>query len=288
MTYHGQNISRSAMYLACKTEGWHIPCDDYASKFPKVTREQVLAPEYLIVQALRFNFDVRHPFRGLRGAHLELGEMKSGTYDPLPHDQRSSAQIQAEMLRLPKRTDGAPTNLTEDECRKRLEYDYMFASNILKTTAQLTDAYFLYTPSQIWLAAHFLADEPLTTFYLDAKIPPSSPIREKLLATIRACAALLASHRSYSSSSTSKEEKDARAKREEAEIAVLVKKLKHCRDPDKIDLVKLNRAQKRDAVQDGALEESKAKRRKLDRERAQKEADEFWGPELPKNGTKPG
>lgn len=287
MTYEGQKISQAAMFLACKTEGWHMPCDEYAAKLPKVTREQVLAPEYLIVQALRFNFDVRHPFRALRGAHLELGEISKGNYIPPPLDTRTDMQIQSEMLKLPKRVGSAPTNLTEDEFRHRLEYVYSHASQILKTTAQLTDAYFLYTPSQIWLAAHLLYDEPLTIFYLQSKIPSSHPNYAKTLSTIRACAALLSSHRSFPDSSIPKEDKEERDKKELAEVRAVMKKLKQCRDPDKIDLVKLNQAHKRDAVQEGELEESKAKRRKLNREKAEKDADAFWGPELPKNGADP-
>lgn len=284
MTYEGQNIARATMFIACKTEGWHIPSTDYAAKFPKVTREMVLAPEHLIIQALRFNLEVRHPFRGLKGAHVELGEMLKGTYAPLPWDTRSAAQIQAALLRLPKRAGGAPLALSEADFRKRLEYDYGLASNILKTTAQLTDVYFHYTPSQIMLAAQLLADEPLTLFLLGAKIPPASPAHDKVLATVRACAAMLAAHRTYADAATPPADKEAREKRAKEELSAIVKKLKQCRDPDKMDLVKLNEAHKRDAVRDGELDERKAKRRKLDRERAQKEADEFWGPELKRNG----
>ncbi|KAF2676751.1 hypothetical protein K458DRAFT_321165 [Lentithecium fluviatile CBS 122367] len=286
MTYEGQNIARATMFIACKTEGWHIPSSDYAAKFANVTQEQVLAPEHLIIQALRFNLEVRHPFRGLKGAHVELGEMVKGTYVPLEWDKRTGTQIQSEILKLPKRAGGAPMNLSESDFRKRLEYDYGVASNILKTSAQLTDTYFHYTPSQIMLAAHLLADEPLTLFLLATKVPPPSPIYSKTVDTIRACAAKLSSHRSYTDSSTSLEDKEARDKKEKAEVLAIIKKLRQCRDPDKMDLVKLNEAHKRDAVHDGELDERKAKRRRLDRENAQKEADEFWGPELPKNGAK--
>jgi len=282
MTYDAQTISPAIMFLASKTEGWGISGEDYAAKLPKKTREQILAPEYLIVQALRFNFDVRHPFRGLRGAHLELGEIVKGNYTPLPHDTRSATAIQSEMLRLPRRSGAAAENFTEDEFRKRLEYDYRFASNVLKTTAQLTDAYFLYTPSQIMLATHLLADEPVTLFYLDTKVPATHPTYQKILSTVQSCAQLLSSHRSFTSVSTAAEDKEIRDKKEKAEISALMRKLKLCRDPDKMDLVKLNQAQKRDAVRDGELEESKAKRRKLEREKAEKEADAFWGPELSK------
>ena len=186
------------------------------------------------------------------------------------------------LFRSPRRVGGAVENFSEDEFGKRLEYDYRFASNILKTTAQLTDAYFRYTPPQIMLAAHLLADEPVTMFYLRTKMPSEHAIFNKMLETIRSCAQLLASHRSFTSSSTPADEKEAREKKDKAEIGALMRKLKLCRDPDKIDLVKLNQAQKRDALRDGELEESKAKKRKLNREKGEKESDAFWGPELPK------
>lgn len=289
MTYEGQNISRTCIFLANKTEGIHVTAEEYAAKFSNVTSDQVLAPEYLIVQALRFNFDVRHPFRGLKGAHLELWEIAKGKFAPLPHDSRTGEAAQAEMLALPTKTgEPAGKRVSVNEFEKRLTATYNAASAVLKTAALLTDAYFLYPPSQIMLAAHLLADEPLTLFYLSTKLPPSSPIHAKLLSTIRACATLLSSHRSFTSSSTIKEEKEARDKKEKSAVAALIKKLRHCRDPDKLDLVQLNQAHKRDAVQDGSLEEQKAKRRKLEREKAKKEADDFWGPELPKNGAKAG
>jgi cyclin H len=179
--------------------------------------------------------------------------------------------------------------MTVPELEKRITDAYGFASHILKTAALLTDAYFLYTPSQIWLAAHLLADEPLTLLYLSTKTAPENPIHGKVLSTIRACAQLLSSHHSFNPEHQTPEEKAARDKAEKEEISFLMKKLRHCRDPDKIDLVKLNQAQKRDAlVADGELEENKAKRRKVARENYQKEADEFWGPELKKTGTENG
>ncbi|ORY17636.1 cyclin-like protein [Clohesyomyces aquaticus] len=239
MTYEPQTISRSAMFVANKTEGHHMPLEKYAAGFPKATSEQVLAPEYLLVQALRFNFDIRHPFRALKGGHLDMIEMARGNA-------------------------------------------YTFASHILKTAALLTDAYFLYTPSQIWLSAHLLADELLTLFYLSTRLPPSSPLHSKTLTTLRSCAALLSSHHTFTSPTTSAADKAAKDKKEKEEVQLLIKKLRQCRDPDKLDLVKLNQAQKRDAVDGEGLEEKKAKRRKLEREGYQKEADSFWGPELPR------
>ncbi|KAF2474089.1 cyclin-like protein [Lindgomyces ingoldianus] len=290
MTYEPQTISRSAMFVANKTEGHHLTLEKYAAGFPKATTEQVLAPEYLIVQALRFNFDIRHPFRALKGGHLDMIEMARGNITPLPSNPEPALDIHSSMLKLPRKPNGPETNMTVNDLEKRITDAYSHASHILKTAALLTDAYFLYTPSQIWLSAHLLADEPLTLFYLSAKLPSSSPNYPKILATLRSCADLLSSHHSFSSPTTTPAEKQARDKKEKEEVQALIKKLRHCRDPDKMDLVKLNQAQKRDAVDAGGLEESKAKRRKLEREGYQKEADDFWGPELPRreNGAKAG
>lgn len=288
MTYHGQNISRTAMFLACKTENAHQSVETFNTNFKKTTAEQILAPEYLIVQALRFNFDVKHPFRGLKGGHLELMGMAKGSYDGPNYikEGMTSADLQAHMLLLPRKANGPSAKSSVHEMEKRITEAYGFASHILKNAALLTDAYFLYTPSQIWLAAHLLADEPLTLFYLSLKLPSSSPLHAKIIATIRKCAALLSSHRSYQATVLPKAEVEARDAKHKAEVKHLIEKLKSCRDPDKVDLVKLNQAHKRDALADEGLEESKAKRRKILREGFEKESDEFWGPELGKNGVK--
>jgi cyclin H len=285
MTYHGQNISRTAMFLACKTENAHHSVEQFATNFKKVTSEQILAPEYLLVQGLRFNFDVKHPFRALKGGHLELIEVVRGTYAGPNHidEDMIASDLAGKLLELPNKK-GQPTKTTSQDMEKRITDAYGLSSHILKTAALLTDAYFLYTPSQIWLAAHLLADEPLTLFYLSLKLPPTSPLYNKIISVIRQCAALLSSHSSYLSTIQPKPEVEAREAKHKAQVKSLIEKLKSCRDPDKVDLVKLNQAQKRDAVneEEDQVEESKAKRRKLDRETYEKEAENFWGPELKK------
>ncbi|KAF2273860.1 cyclin-like protein [Westerdykella ornata] len=285
MTYDPQTISRSVIFIASKAEGHHLSVERYASSLPKTTPADILAPEYLITQALRFNYEVRHPFRGLKGGHLELMALAQGKPALLPTATQSAQELQTAMLALPRKPDGPATSMTVAELEKRITDAYGLASHILKTAALLTDAYFLYTPSHIWLSAHLLADEPLTLFYLSTKLPLSSPMHDKLLSTLRACSTLLSSHpiSSHPLQTTASAEQQ---KKEKEEIGALLKKLRQCRDPDKIDLVKLNQAQKRDVTvrveENGGegLEESKAKRRKVARERAEREADEFWGPSL--------
>ena len=293
MTYHAQNISRTAMFLAGKSESEHQSLDAFAASISsdktKVTPEQILAPEYLIVQALRFNFDVKHPFRALKGGMLDLMSIANGNYEgPNNSTHKTAAELSIAIHQLPRKAGGPTVKATFQQVEQRImKESYSFVAQILKKTAALTDVYFLYTPSQIWLAALLLADEPLTLFYLSVKLPTTSPLYDKVIAAMRECARMMSSHRSYRKLQLSLEEQAKLEAEHKAEVKRLIKKLKMCQDPDKVDLVKLNQAQKRDAVQGSDLDENKAKRRKLDRENFQKDSDAFWGPELPTNGTKP-
>ncbi|OAG19660.1 cyclin-like protein [Alternaria alternata] len=282
MTYHVNNILRTIMFLATKVELFPIHVSQYAEGAGRnVTAEDVLAPEYIIVQSLRYNLDVRHPFRAIKAGHMEMLEMAHGKYQG-PAQGLGSKEIQAKICSVPVKVGGPAMKMPEKKVEERIHNAYGVATNTLRTIAVLTDAYFLYTPSQIWLSAHLLADEPLTLFYLSLKVPTSNPVYDKLLSTLRKCASLISSHRLYVNNTLPAPEREARDAKHKAEIKTLMQKLKNCRDPDKADLVKLNQAQKRDAVQGDALEESKAKRRKLAREGYEKESDAFWGPELKK------
>ena len=275
MTYEPQVISRSAMFLANKTENHNLTAEKYAAALKNTTPDQVLAPEYLITQALRFTFDVRHPFRGLKGGHMELFSMAQGNSTPLPWLSKSADDLRREMLALPVELASAPSQMSQPQLNKRITDAYAKSSQTLKIAGILTDAYFLFSPAQIWLAAHMLADEVLTRFYLSTKLPPG-PSFDKIESTIRSCSVLLSAHPSTAASSAQDPAKD------QATVQSLIKKLRNCRDPDKLDLVKLNKSHKRYA--DPRKDEQKAKRRKLERDALAKESDAFWGPEIKKEG----
>lgn len=301
------------MFVAAKVEGQPPDIADYASKLPKTSVDDVLAPEFLVMQGLRWCLDVRHPFRGLKGGHLEMVAMAVGKYAVPPSsssqvkkeegnedgdaqaDPLDPATLQQRMHTLPLTPSGPASNMTQDQLLSRLTHAYSFASSILKTAALLTDAYFLYSPSHIWLSAHLLADAPVTQFYLSTKIPTSSSQYDKLMKTLHACAALLASHTSCPSpapaaSCLHSEEfetdpqvaKALTPEQEKAETSRLLKKLKACRDPDKLDLGKLNGGQKREGAGEEESADPKAKKRKLERDGFAKASSEFWGPEIKK------
>lgn len=271
MTYHPKELMPSALFLSTKTENNYISLRNFSSKLPKTTPEDIVAPEFLLTQGLRFTFDVRHPQRGLEGGIMELMALANGKGHPGPSNDASPTQHQEEMLKIDPAKEGKPRPKTPADLVARVQSAHAKSRDLLKTSALLSDAYFLFTPSQIWLSALLLSDTPLCNFYLNTKLPTANPLKPKLLNTLRSCSTLL---------STS-----ASANPGEAEMKDLMgidKKLYKCRNPEKIDLVGINKAQKREGKAEEGLDEKVVKKRKLEREKEQREAEEVFGPVIAK------
>ncbi|TKA64271.1 hypothetical protein B0A55_10214 [Friedmanniomyces simplex] len=274
LTYPPKEIYKTVLFLACKTEATHMTLSEYARRI-STPADEVLAPEYKVMQALRFTLDVRQPYRGLKGVLMELFNLAEGRVGEVEGvETGGAAALQAEMLGLELPSKTAQTMWRVRDSGKvegkalvdRINAAYSAARTILDGPALLTDAYFLYTPSQILLAALHLADEPLTSFYLRTKLPLMSDLRPKILATIAASAELLGS---FSGSQVlSKEER-----------AALERKLEGCRDPSTRDLVGSHAGAKRGAGGDEEAEE-KARKKKAARDKALKEGDDLFGPSL--------
>ena len=269
MTYHPTSILKTALFFATKTENHYFRLTKFAEAIGKTKAEDVLASEFLLTQGLRFTFDVRHPFRALEGTVMEMQAYANGI-PPMPRKEK--VPIPPELGNLNRRVREAHG--------KAREY--------LKTSALLTDVYFHYTPSQIMFASLLIADEDLTTWYLSTKFPsnPSSssspspdPMYTRLLETLRSCANTMATIPPTSKSSAT----------ELAELKQLFKKLQKCQNPEMADLVKLNRQRKRDPAAEGqdgeegvGLDEKVVKKRRLERERSEREGEELFGPVLSK------
>ncbi|KAK3710620.1 hypothetical protein LTR37_010248 [Vermiconidia calcicola] len=272
LTYPPKEIYKTVLFLACKTEATHMTLSEYARRI-STEAEVVLAPEYKVMQALRFTLDVRQPFRALKGALMELLNLAEGMVGGEDGDG-DGEELQAQMLDVPPPPQGSKTQwkhpgagkVGAEQLHDRIQAAYSAARNLLDAPALLTDVYLLYTPSQILLAALQLADEPLTSFYLSTKLFASDSLtRPKILATISACADMLAA---FSPSQVlTKDDRNA-----------LEAKLERCRDPSTRDLVKAFAAMR----QDGSGEEGEGvrKRRRLEREKSQKEGDDLFGPSL--------
>ena len=182
--------------------------------------------------------------------------------------QDAAKEVQKAMVALEPAEEGGRRIKGIEGLVARIQTAHGKAKDILKTSALLTDAYFLYTPSQLWLAALLQADDPLTRFYIDSKFPTPSAVKPKLINALQACGSLL---RSSPSADPKKEEV--------GELTKIDKKLYKCRNPEKIDLVSLNNAQKRDGEENG-LDDKVVKKRKLEREKSEKEAADVFGPPI--------
>lgn len=161
-----------------------------------------------------------------------------------------------------------------EQLEKRNKHAHHIARNILKTNAQLTDVYFHFTPSQIMLAALAIADSHLVTWYLGKKFPAGSDehvvsLYHKITETVQRCVEML--------QSVQPQEGMELLPAERKEIKALSKKLSKCRNPEKLDLVALQRA-KREG--DLGEEERQAKKRKLEREVSAKEGEDLFGPAI--------
>ncbi|EHK19452.1 uncharacterized protein TRIVIDRAFT_67873 [Trichoderma virens Gv29-8] len=253
MTYPPTELLKTSLFFGCKAEGYYIRLAKLAEMFPNTTSEQILAGEFLLCQGIRFAFDVRHPFRALEGAVLELRKR-------LPEEEGRVAKAHA------------------------------LARDILKFSPLLTDAYFHYTPSQIMMAALLMVDKELVDMLIPVSPPGDdgqheashAEMREKIMKTIESCRSML-----------EKEPPQRMKDHWETPDLVksmkpLRKKLQKCRDTDRADLVALQRARREQATtkvkkptpqSDGAVfgdavEARDPKRRKLEA------ANDLFGPTL--------
>jgi len=272
LTYPPKEIYKTALFLACKTEATHMTLSEYARRIA-TEPDNILAPEYKLMQALRFTLDVRQPYKGLKGVLMEMLNMAAGmTGEVAGVETKGATELQNEMRELARPPGDArtawkaPSSGPSDvkHVGARIEAAYSAARIILDGPALLTDAYFLYTPAQILLAALQIADPPLTAFYLSTKLPRASENSAKILATIHSCAELMAA---FSESHVMS--KDERAEMED--------RLERCRDPTTKDLVEAHLAAKRGSDSD---QEERARKKKDAREKAMREGDELFGPSL--------
>ena len=248
MTYHPTTLLKTALFFATKTENHYFRLTKFAEAITGTKPEEILASEFLLTQGLRFTFDVRHPFRALEGAVMELQAMANGQIPGVGDKLRG-------MDRRVKEAHG-----------KAREY--------LKTSALLTDVYFHYTPSQIMMASLLIADPELTSLYIESKFPSGSNAvtSTKILGALEKCAEMLRSVEPGSEQSTA----------EKKELGALAKKLKKCRNPEKIDLVGLQKAKREGTGED---DEKVVKKRKLEREQSAREGEDLFGPGIKKENV---
>jgi cyclin H len=80
MTFHPTYILKTALFFATKVENYYIPLNKFADAIEKMKPEDVLASEFLLIQGLKFTFDVRHPFRALEGVVMLYKPYRGGEF----------------------------------------------------------------------------------------------------------------------------------------------------------------------------------------------------------------
>lgn len=294
MTYHPKSIMVCALFVATKTENYYMSLRQFANGIPGETSpEDVITPEFLLMQGLRFTFDIRHPFRGLEGGVMELEAIAQGQGQPAPHLPHETAEdLQQGLLSI------APPPVPSRSMSDRIGRAHNTTRELLKSAAQMTDVYFLYTPSQIWLSAFLLADRPLAEFLLDVKlggpvtatiptpetdenglVNPLYEIRSKLHRVLTECCALLQSYTPLSSDQAQMKS-----------LKRIARKLHHCQNPEKVNLKRETARIAASQPDSGAVTsesetERLAKKRKLQQE--QMASNDMFGPQLVTELTKP-
>ncbi|KAI5865211.1 cyclin-like protein [Durotheca rogersii] len=207
MTYPPQELLKTCLFFGCKAEGYFMRLQKIVDTFPKTTGEMVLAAEYVLCQGIRFAFDVRHPFRALEGAVMELRRLG----------------------------DFADDRINEAHRRTR---------DILKFSPLVTDVYFHYTPSQIMFAALAIADEELVRRVLrEAFSGQAEDAKDKAWGAIQDCKTMLEKEPLEKLANYGSDRENKKA------LKVLKDKLAKCRDPDRADLVALQKARREQASQ---------------------------------------
>jgi cyclin H len=275
MVHHPLLIMKCCLFFALKTDNYYLELDKFLSFLPGTTRSDILDQEYLLLRTLRYTMDVRHPFRGLEGGVMELMGWASGEGEAPPGSAKSPAELRRDLLAI-EAVDGGGGK-TRD-MSTRIGIAATKAKNLLKSAAVLTDAYFLFTPSQIWLAALLLSDAPLFRFYLRSKFPSppsqhsfptaddiassssSHRLYAKVIRTIESCASLLQTYSPVS-------ETDVKTS-----LKSIGKKLHYI---EKLWEKYPKHGTKRE--QDEEVERER-KKRKLEREKGEREGDVFGGP----------
>jgi len=73
MTYPPTDMLIVALFFGCKAEGHFQNVAQFAAKFGGEQKpDTILAGEFLLCQGIRFAIDVRHPFRALQAATMQL------------------------------------------------------------------------------------------------------------------------------------------------------------------------------------------------------------------------
>ncbi|KAK2461806.1 hypothetical protein APHAL10511_006269 [Amanita phalloides] len=208
MDWHPKNVMLTALFLATKTTNNPISIDAYVFRIPNTAPSDVLNLEFLVAQSLEFEFAVWHAHRALWGAWLDLQNLPEPVLLPMSVYDAALGHIRA---------------------------------------SRLTDAEFIYAPSQIALSALSLAAPEAAVKWIDAKISPG--IADSML-SVSALKSIIETIQSLIMSSGRTPEVES--------VREVDRRLRICKNPEKVPGTKAYEAKK---VEEERLAEEKRVRK---------------------------
>ncbi|KAF9056310.1 cyclin-like protein [Panaeolus papilionaceus] len=147
MDWHPMRVMLTTIFLATKTTNNPVVLEEYASRIPKTTPNDILELEFLIAQSLGFEFSVWHAHRALWGIWLDIQS-------------------------LPDTAQSYPQSI------------YATAMDHVRAS-RLTDAELLYTPSQIALSALSLVLPEAASQWISRRAPEQANSLAGLIENIK-------------------------------------------------------------------------------------------------------
>lgn len=245
----------TALFLATKTTNNPISLDVYASHIPNTVASDVLNLEFLVAQSLAFEFAVWHTHRALWGIWLDI-QVFLFVLSYMPTSL---------LIHISQNLPDSPPDISKTQGSI---YD---SALIHVRAARLTDAEFIYTPSQIALACISLTAPDLAKKWLESKenmpvpenrtdIPPR-PSATTLFASIEAIKSII---------TNAGKVPDVEAVRE------VDRRLRTCKNPEKVVGTKAYLARK--AKAEKKAEEKKNKKAEIQKATGAADTDPFGDP----------
>lgn len=140
MEFHPKKIMYTCLFLAAKSENFFININNFVKGLKNVQKEDILDLEYIILNKLKYDLLIYHPFNSLYGFFFDFQSVL--LFSDLP-----ISQISIEFL------------CSMYDKAKKVLVDFYF----------YTDVAFFFTPSQIALSAFYIINKKVTDIYLKKK-----------------------------------------------------------------------------------------------------------------------
>ncbi|RPA84364.1 hypothetical protein BJ508DRAFT_412759 [Ascobolus immersus RN42] len=208
LAYSPTHIIRTAIFLTTKTENHYTPLNRFLQILEqanadgrwKCTKDELLAPEFVVSIGLQWCFDVRQPFRALEGFVYELfdlvrtgeerenGVPTTSSYTPANPTEFPDGITPTRFFWEALRDELASMGMSlEDVSENAIRDTHAYSRNLLKTEVPVHESLtFRYTPPQLAMAAFSVkpVGRALIRAYLSLKSPQDKSVVQKIFSLL--------------------------------------------------------------------------------------------------------